>query len=64
MAAAATERYTRLGETTFFINKNDRIMFLRAKTFPDWLPYCYYCRRVLILANFSDFVIIAKFCPR
>ncbi len=24
--------------------------------------YCYYCRRVLILANFSDFVIIAKFC--
>ncbi len=28
------------------------------------LPYCYYCRRVLILANFSDFVFIAKFCPR
>ncbi len=28
------------------------------------VPYCYYCRRVLILANFSDFVIIAKFCPR
>ncbi len=26
--------------------------------------YCYYCKRVLILANFSDFVIIAKFCPR
>ncbi len=24
----------------------------------------YYCRRVLILANFSDFVFIAKFCPR
>ncbi len=24
----------------------------------------YYCKRVLILANFSDFVIIAKFCPR
>ncbi len=30
----------------------------------QYLPYCYYCRRVLILANFSDFMIIAKFCPR
>ncbi len=28
------------------------------------IPYCYYYKRVLILANFSDFVIIAKFCPR
>ncbi len=26
--------------------------------------YCYYCRPVLILANFSDFVIIANFCLR
>ncbi len=26
-----------------------------------YLPYCYYCKWVRILANFSDFVIIAKF---
>ncbi len=29
------------------------------------IPNCLnYCRRVLILANFSDFMFIAKFCPR
>ena len=28
------------------------------------LPYCYYYKRVLILANIGDLVITAKFCAR
>ena len=27
------------------------------------IPYCYYYKRVLILANFSEFVINAKLLP-
>ena len=28
------------------------------------VPYCYYYKRVLILANIGDLVITAKFCTR
>ena len=28
------------------------------------IPYCYYYKRVLILANIGDLVITAKFCAR
>ena len=28
------------------------------------VPYCYYYKRVLILANIGDLVITAKFCAR
>ena len=28
------------------------------------LPYCYYYKRVLILANIGDLVLTAKFCAR
>ena len=30
----------------------------------DIVPYCYYYKRVLILANIGDLVITAKFCAR
>ena len=29
-----------------------------------YVPYCYYYKRVLILANIGDLVITAKFCAR
>ena len=29
-----------------------------------YIPYCYYYKRVLILANIGDLVITAKFCAR
>ena len=31
---------------------------------PLYIPYCYYYKRVLILANIGDLVITAKFCAR
>ena len=30
----------------------------------SYIPYCYYYKRVLILANFSEFVINAKLSTR
>ena len=30
----------------------------------SYVPYCYYYKRVLILANIGDLVITAKFCAR
>ena len=33
-------------------------------TYTAQLPYCYYYKRVLILANIGDLVITAKFCAR
>ncbi len=51
----AVNHYCAVEDTT--VNMCVRYMYM-------YIPYCYYCRRVLILANFSDFVFIAKFCPR
>ena len=39
--------------------KNEFIIY---KVVEMSLPYCYYYKRVLILANIGDLVITAKFC--